>query len=166
MQIFTRILNLVLTKKLKKHQGVFCPDHCRCLWAYLWKGVDPDTASVISFTSSIHSLNYDSASFGSSQGGGSRSSRGQHHSLHPPHRPANRGQPTEPSSSSAGATASSDEIDGKIECVDSLVSLLGCTDVDKMSRWDKTAKKYKSKTETKMTLTQIIGCCTGTMLPK
>ena len=29
MQIFTRIPNLVLTQKSKKHQGVFCPDHCR-----------------------------------------------------------------------------------------------------------------------------------------
>ena len=29
MQIFTRIPNLVLTQKSKKHQGVFCPIHCR-----------------------------------------------------------------------------------------------------------------------------------------
>ena len=69
---------------------------------------DPDTASVISFTSSIHSLNYDSASVASSTGRRLRSMR------------------------SSGATA--EDIDSKIECVNSLVSLLGCTDVEKMSK--------------------------------
>ena len=43
--------------------------------------------------------------------------------------------PTSPATSSlVAASATSDDIDTKIECVDSLVSLLGCTDVDKMSR--------------------------------
>ena len=89
-------------------------------------GEGDDTASVISFTSSIHSIqNYDSASFGS---GSQASATGGGRRL------GARGGQGSGGSHAGSRTGCSDDIDTKIECVDSLVSLLGCTDVDKMSR--------------------------------